>query len=622
MKFKDSFHPYAMTTIIFWSLAYALTRLTLHYFSPFSLSFMRYFTASLALVIVAAVTRMKPPKKADIPLFLVSGFVGFFFYMIGFNKGQVTVSAATASVVIATVPVITALLALVIYKEKLRRFQWIAIAIEFAGVAVLTLLDGVLSFDVGILWLFAAAIALSVYNLIIRKLANSYSALQSSAYSIFFGTVMLAVFLPGAVKDASQAPPIQFLYILILGVCSSAVAYVCWAKALTKAKKASQVSNYMFITPFLSSAFGFLLAGEVPGRATLFGGAIIIIGVFIFNFGDGFLKSRTRPRNSVPQTIQNVNTDGRHIFATERTEEMTELQEKIISLKKESDTLILAHYYQPLEIQDIADHVGDSFALAKIAQDAGQESLILCGVRFMAESAKILNPRKKVFLPAEDAGCPMADTITPEDVLALRAKYPLAAVVCYVNSSAAVKAVCDICCTSSSAVKIVSGLTEKQIIFVPDKNLGAYVAEKAPKKEFILFEGCCPIHDEVTHREVLAVKNAHPNAKLLAHPECPSEVLALADYIGSTAGILDYAQNTDAKELIIGTERGVMEILCRKLPDKKIILAKTDFICKDMKKTSLEDVLACLEGKRTPLFMTDEEIALASKSLERMVAMG
>ena len=293
MEFKNSFHPYAMVTIAFWSLAYVLTRLTLQYFSAFSLGFLRYFVASGALLVIAVMTKMQLPRKQDIPWFLASGGIGFFFYMIAFNQGQATVTAATGSVVIATVPVITALFARFVYGEKLMRFQWCAIAVEFVGVAVLTLMNSTFSVNTGLLWLLSAALALSIYNLLQRKLTKTYTALQASAYSILFGTCMLAVFAPTAIREVSQAPAIQYFYLAVLGVCSSAVAYVSWAKAFSKAKKTSQVSNYRFVTPFLTSILGFLLAGEVPDRATLVGGGIILLGVFLFNFGGRFLKERT-----------------------------------------------------------------------------------------------------------------------------------------------------------------------------------------------------------------------------------------------------------------------------------------------------------------------------------------
>lgn len=291
MKWKDSFHPYAIITIIFWSLAYVLTRLTLQHFTTFSLGFLRYAVASFTLVIVAIFIKMKPFQLKDSIWFVAAGSMGFFLYMIAFNKGQVTITAATASVIISTVPVITALLARFIYKEKLEGFKWFAIGIEFVGVIVLTLMNGVLSINSGFVWLFLAALALSIYNLIQRKLTKTYTALQTSAYSIFIGTIMLAIFLPTSVKEVLNAPKIQLIYIIILGVCSSAIAYVSWSKAFEKAKQTSQVTNYMFVTPFITSVFGFLLANEVPDGATLVGGGIIILGVLIFNFGDKITKA-------------------------------------------------------------------------------------------------------------------------------------------------------------------------------------------------------------------------------------------------------------------------------------------------------------------------------------------
>lgn len=288
MNLKNSFHPYAMVTIVFWSLAYVLTRLTLQYFSAFSLGFLRYLIASCTLLLIAIVIKMKPPQKKDVPWFLLSGGVGFFFYMIAFNQGQATVTAATGSVVIATVPVITALLARFVYQEKLMPFQWLAILIEFVGVGVLTLMNKTFSVNAGLFWLLLAALALSIYNLLQRKLTQKYSALQSSTYSILFGTCMLAVFAPTSFREISHAPAIQYVYLAVLGICSSAVAYVSWAKAFSKAKKTSQVSNYMFVTPFLTSILGFWIAGEVLDKATLAGGSIILIGVLIFNFGGTF----------------------------------------------------------------------------------------------------------------------------------------------------------------------------------------------------------------------------------------------------------------------------------------------------------------------------------------------
>lgn len=288
MKLKDSFHPYAAITIIFWSLAYVLTRLTLQYFSAFSLGFLRYFIASVTLVIVSVLTKMKLPRLTDLPLFALTGGLGFFLYMIVFNLGQSMVTACTGSVVIATVPIITALFARVFYRERLQAFQWTAILVEFIGVAVLTLMNGVLSINTGLLWLVLAALALSAYNLLQRKLTKTYTALQTSTYSIFFGTLMLAIFAPASIREIPQAPPVQYLYLAILGICSSAIAYVSWAKAISKAKQTSQVTNYMFITPFLTGILGFIIAGEVPDSATSLGGGIILLGVLMFNFGGKF----------------------------------------------------------------------------------------------------------------------------------------------------------------------------------------------------------------------------------------------------------------------------------------------------------------------------------------------
>ena len=298
---------------------------------------------------------------------------------------------------------------------------------------------------------------------------------------------------------------------------------------------------------------------------------------------------------------------------------MTELQERVIALKKEKNALILAHYYQSMDVQEIADFVCDSFEMAQRAFKAKQELLIICGVHFMAESAKILNPDKTVLLPSPDAGCPMADMIVPGDVLALRERYPDAAVVCYVNSSAAVKAVSDICCTSSSAERIVRALPEKQIIFIPDRNLGAYVASKVPDKEFIFHEGFCPIHDCIGVGDVLAARKSHPGAMLLVHPECRGDVLEHADFIGSTAEIIKFALESDALEFIIGTEYGVTEHLAGLAPDKSFYPLTDTFLCENMKKTQLSDVLHTLESGEYEIALGADELSAARRSLERMV---
>jgi len=301
---------------------------------------------------------------------------------------------------------------------------------------------------------------------------------------------------------------------------------------------------------------------------------------------------------------------------------MNDLQKRILALKKEKNALLLAHYYQTMDIQEIADHVCDSFEMARRAHEADEELLVICGVQFMSESAKILNPGKTVLLPSRAAGCPMADTLTPGDIAGLREKYPDAAFVCYINSSAAVKAVCDICCTSSSAENIVRSLPEKQIIFVPDRNLGAYVASKVSEKDIILFDGCCPVHDRISERDVINAKKAHPGAKLLVHPECREEVLRYADYIGSTAGIIAEAVASPANEFIIGTEIGVVERLKALAPEKAFHPLKPDFICADMKKILLSDVLYSLENNKFEITLEKGELEAARGSLERMIDAG
>ncbi len=296
------------------------------------------------------------------------------------------------------------------------------------------------------------------------------------------------------------------------------------------------------------------------------------------------------------------------------------LTEEILRLKREKDALILAHYYESLELQLLADIVGDSLELSRKAKLAENRLVVFCGVRFMAESAKILNPAKKVVLPVADAGCPMADTITPEDILELRKKYPDATVVCYVNSTAETKAVSDICCTSSNAVKLVRSLDAKRVIFVPDRNLGAYVKANVPEKEVITFDGGCPIHNSVTEAEVLAAKAAHPNALVASHPECPKAVLDHSDYVGSTAQILDFVAASDAEEFIIGTEVGVVDRLNHFAPGKKYHLLTDRLTCADMKKTTLADLYRALAEETHEIHMTDSEIEAAKLPLERMLA--
>jgi len=301
--------------------------------------------------------------------------------------------------------------------------------------------------------------------------------------------------------------------------------------------------------------------------------------------------------------------------------ELNDLQKEIIRLKEATDTLILAHYYQTLDVQDIVDVVGDSFEMARRAKEAAQDTIIICGVHFMAESAKILSPEKTILLPAPDAGCPMADMVTAEDVLALREKHPKAKVMCYVNSSAATKAVSDVCCTSSSAVRIAKALDAEEIIFVPDRNLGRYVAEQVPEKQFHFHPGFCPIHDRVTAEQVRTAKERYPNAVFAAHPECREAVLDLADFIGSTAQIIAFARETDAEEIIIGTEIGVLELLQREMPQKRILSVSASFVCPNMKKTTLQDIYHSLATGVHEIKMTPAEIGAAKSSLDLMISL-
>lgn len=295
------------------------------------------------------------------------------------------------------------------------------------------------------------------------------------------------------------------------------------------------------------------------------------------------------------------------------------IEEKIKKLKEEKNAVIVAHTYQTLDVQKIADMTGDSFQLSKYCARVDSGIIVFCGVLFMAESAKILSPGKTVLLPDRNAGCPMADMVTAEELRKMKKKHPEAGVICYVNSTAEVKAESDICCTSSNAVQIARSLDNDKIIFVPDKNLGHYVASQVPEKEFILWDGYCPVHDRLTEEEVEKMKEKHPNALLAAHPECPEKVLSHADYIGSTKGILEYVRGSSEKEFIIATEKGVVDKLTEEFPDKEIHLAYSRMVCVNMKKTTLEKVLNALENEEYKVELDSEVMDKARLSLERMI---
>jgi len=296
------------------------------------------------------------------------------------------------------------------------------------------------------------------------------------------------------------------------------------------------------------------------------------------------------------------------------------IQEEILELKSRKNAVILAHYYQTGDIIDIADRVGDSYALARQAREAQADIIVFCGVRFMAESAKILNPERKVLLPVEGAGCPMADMVTPEDIRRLRSQYPDAGVACYVNSTADTKAECDICVTSSNAVKVVASLPQKKVIFVPDKNLARYVAAQLPEKEIIPFSGCCTVHDRMRTVDVDAALAAQPDALLLVHPECPEEVTRRAHYVGSTAGILNYAHESDHDKFIIGTEMGILHVLKKQNPGKQFFLLSPRLFCTNMKKTHIEDLRDALLHEQYEITLGKDTMEKARVSLERMLA--
>ncbi|KXG73687.1 quinolinate synthase NadA [Thermotalea metallivorans] len=296
-----------------------------------------------------------------------------------------------------------------------------------------------------------------------------------------------------------------------------------------------------------------------------------------------------------------------------------EMIQEIQRLKKEKNAVILAHNYQIPEIQEIADIVGDSLKLSQEAAKTTADIVIFSGVHFMAESAKILSPDKKVLLPVYDAGCPMADMIDADQLRVFKKEYPDLPVVCYVNSSAEVKAESDICCTSSNAVKIVKSMKADKILFVPDRNLGNYIAKQVPEKEIICWEGFCITHHRVKASEVDAVRRQHPDAKILIHPECSPDVVAMADFVGSTSQIIHYAKESDSKTFIIGTEMGVLHKLRKENPDKKFYLLSPGLTCFNMKKTTLPDIYQALLKEQYEITVDEEIRQKALGALERML---
>lgn len=295
--------------------------------------------------------------------------------------------------------------------------------------------------------------------------------------------------------------------------------------------------------------------------------------------------------------------------------------EKIKQLKKKRNAIILAHNYQRADVQDVADFVGDSFGLSQKAVSSGADVIVFCGVDFMAESASILNPEKTVLMPELSAQCPMAGMITPEGLRLEKQKYPDAAVVCYVNTSAAVKAESDICCTSANAVKVVNSLDEKEIIFVPDRNLAQYVAANT-KKKIIPWDGYCPTHHLILPGDILIEKEEHPGARVLVHPECRKDVIELADKVLSTAGMLKYAAQSDAREFIIGTEIGLLHRLRKENPQKNFYPATAYAVCPNMKMNTMESIIRALEKNEHVIKVPENIRKKAKQALDRMLDAG
>lgn len=299
-----------------------------------------------------------------------------------------------------------------------------------------------------------------------------------------------------------------------------------------------------------------------------------------------------------------------------------DIRDEILKLKKEKGAIILAHYYQIPEIQEIADYVGDSYYLSKIAKDCKENIIVFCGVKFMAESAKILSPEKTVILPVMEAGCVMADMATEEGLAKLKEEHPNAKVVCYINSSTEVKALSDVCCTSSNAENIINNLEEKEIIFLPDRNLGSYIQGKTPDKKFILWNGFCIVHEAIQKEEILRLKNEHEGILIVAHPECSKEIRDISDFIGSTSEIINFVNNSSNKKFIIITEEGVLHQLRKNGEEKEFYIPYGKMVCRNMKMTTLKDLYESLLNMENKIEI-DEDLRLkAYDSLKNMHKLG
>lgn len=298
------------------------------------------------------------------------------------------------------------------------------------------------------------------------------------------------------------------------------------------------------------------------------------------------------------------------------------IKEEILKLKEENDICILAHCYQNPEILEIADFVGDSFALAVEAEKVQNKNVIMCGVRFMAETVKILSPDKTVYLSNKNAGCPMAEMMDKALITEVKKQFPDYTVVAYINTTSDLKTVCDVCVTSSSAQKIVSKLDTDKILFIPDCNLGDYISKQIPDKEFKLLNGGCPTHARIEPEDVQKAKEAHPNALFLVHPECKPSVVELADYVGSTTGIMNFAKESDQDEFIIGTENNIAVHLSNECPEKKFYTVTDTFVCPNMRYTTLENVLECCKGEGEQIELDEETRVGAKRCIDRMIELG
>ena len=298
---------------------------------------------------------------------------------------------------------------------------------------------------------------------------------------------------------------------------------------------------------------------------------------------------------------------------------MKNIIEKIKKLKEEKNAIVLAHSYQNIEVDEVADFVGDSLYLSQMAKNTNADIIVFAGVYFMAQTAKIISPDKKVLLPNLHAGCLMADMINHEQMVRFKKDYPDTPVVCYINSTAEVKAECDICCTSSNALEIVKSLNTNRVLFIPDANLGKWVEKQLSNVEVITYDGNCPVHTNIKIEDITEARKRYPNARILIHPECKPEVSELGDYVGSTSGIIDYVKKSKDKQFVIVTEKGVADRLKRDYPEKEFILIKDNMLCESMKLTTLEEILYSLENEVNEITLDEKVRRLSSNCIEKML---